>query len=285
MKKEARIDFKAVLVIIAMTVLGVIYISHAANTANVSVSATVTSVIIEPADIPTATVTPTEAGTTTVYFSFVVEDPAGIANIDNNSAAGNLTLNDVDRIGVCTPENGVNATAQNYSCTANINYYDNATTWTITIAGANLNGTKVTNNARTFTYSSLNAINMTPTSLSNWASSWYPGATDILSNDDPLLISQRGNTYSVNIQTTAVNLVGAVTGTEIIPAANFTINVADECNTGTAMVNATATQVANAYLPSSTPATEELYVCMEHVPAGISAQTYNSPEDWVITVS
>jgi hypothetical protein len=282
---KGNIDYK---LLTAMTTIGIVLTAlavYAANTGTFTVGATISNVMISPAVV--ANTAPTEATTTALAYSFYIEDPQGISNINNGSAYSNVSLNGLEYGATCTADVGINATTQNYSCSVNMNYYDNATTWRVFVEGGNFNLTNASNQASTFSYSSGNFINVSKAdgtvTLNNWASTWYPLALDILSSDDPLIISQRGNTYSTNMGVTAYGLTATGT-TDYIPAENFTINVADACG-GTAMVNVTETQVASAYLPNSVAGTtENVYVCMEDVPVVTSA-TYASPENWVITVN
>ncbi len=284
MDKKARINWKSALVITLWT-LTVFYVVSGANTGSLVVGATISNVMMGPPIGPT-TIAVTEAGITAVAYSFYIEDPQGIANINNDSAAGNISLNGLEYQATCTGDIGINTTTQNYSCTVNINYYDNATTWNYFVEGGNYNLTNKTAQS-TFTYNVGNYINVSKAdgndTLSSWASTWYPKAINILSNDDPILISQRGNTYSTNIGVTAIGLTA--TGiSDYVPAANFTVNTADACE-GTAMVNATETQVAGAYLPNGVAGTtENTYLCMEDVPDIVST-TYTSPDTWTVTVN
>ena len=286
MDKQAKNDGRLVITFGLIILLMALYTAYAANTGTVTVGATVSGVMIGPADGP-STLSPTEGLTTTLEYSFYIEDPQGVGNIDDASAASNVSLGGTKYLAVCTPDIDINATARNYSCSVNMNYYDNATTWTYIVEGGNYNLSTMNNQAATFAYSLANLINVSKTdgstNLNTWASVWFDGATDILSAGNPILISQRGNAYSTSLGVTAVGLTSSTTA-DYIPSEDFTINVANSCNGPDALTNGTETGITNAYLQNSAPNTEELYLCMEEVPS-VAAATYAAPENWIVTVN
>ena len=89
---------------------------------------------------------------------------------------------------------------------------------------------------------------MTPSALA-WSSISVTD-TDTLADNNPLLINNTGNDdiATGNVQVTAVDLAGEVNPSYFIYSGNFTSNIASACNTGTTLVNATATGITNSVL-------------------------------------
>jgi hypothetical protein len=135
----------------------------------------------------------------------------------------------------------------------------------------------------TFTYNSLEAWNMTPTSIGFGAI--YLGETDIGATDDPIVMMNTGNHgfLSGEIKVTALDLTGVTNSSEYIPAGNFSVNIAD-AQGGNALVNDTAVAVTSASLPKGESSIEQLYFYIEEPLGGISYQIYSTGlGEWTIT--
>ena len=115
------------------------------------------------------------------------------------------------------------------------------------------------------------------------------------SNNDPIQINNSGNDEPLNINVTALNLRGETTIGQFIFANNFTIENATEGCSGTAMVNATSTNVTSAILQrgnyslnynNATSGQEEIHFCLKGVNSDLSAQSYSSAAygAWTVAV-
>ena len=237
---------------------------------------------------------PTIGTSKTITFNFTATDSDGAGNINTSTAAGYL-----QRSGETTRSNtscsnwASSGNNVNFTCMIDMWYYDQNGAWTINTTIRDINSATGTNSSTTFTYNLLTAMNMSPSSLS-WASVGLT-ATDTGSNNDPIQINNTGNDAGLNINVTAINLQGEVTTTQYIFANNFTVESASEGCSGTAMVNATTTNVTSALLNrgnntlnynNDTSGQEQIYFCLKGVPQDISSQSYSSAAagPWTVAV-
>jgi hypothetical protein len=281
------------------------YVSNVNTSANITVGGSTPSILL--VDLPLQTVNVIDGGFIRVNFSFLADDQDGLGDLNNATANATFTviaaglgsgveLNDT----LCDADVGVNSTVQNYSCSIDIRYFDRAATngWNVNASIYDLGGLTGNSNgiasSVVFSVNSLLAINMTPTALT-WLTLTV-GQLDALSNNDPLLIGNTGNANVTtgNVNMTAIDLGGETTTTQVIPAANFTANVADACDTGSALSNATSTLIASSTLPTGLDlgeiaSDEQIYLCLESVPSSdqISAQSYSTANvgSWDVGVS
>ncbi len=239
------------------------------------------------------TVTLTEVTITNVEMSYIVDHPRGTGYLINESTnvsfykSGETTrVNDTSTIATACVAvvEGSNATTLNYTCTVTMWYWDIEGTWTVE-AMAGDNKTNVTDTT-TFSVNTLSAMNMTPTTLT-W-NELYIGDTDNLANNTPVIVTNTGNQNVTAINVEAINLIGETYGDYWIQAENFTVHTANACNTGTLMVNDTATTVSGAEITRGEAATDNLYVCLEEVNSSILEQIYSTTgniEDWTVSIT
>lgn len=227
-------------------------------------------------------------------FSFLAMDSDGDDEFNNNSAVLNISKDGSgwhNVTAICTAvTGGSNATAQNYSCTTEaLNYWDLAGSWTCAAEikdATDFGGKEVVN---CFTVGTTTAINVTSNTLA-W-SSLGVGEMDSMMSTSELNVTNTGNQNLTSITLEAINLIGETTNTVWIPAANFTAPWGERsCNTGTAMVNDTATTITGSRLdfgPGSLVTTNNAtHICLEEVGQDISQQAYSTSdaiEDWTIT--
>lgn len=115
-------------------------------------------------------VTLSEAVPTPIIISFLAMDFDGANNIDNTTAYLNVSLDGSDMhqntTGTCYPETeGSNSTAQNYTCTVNMQYWDLPGSWTCAAEikdATEFGGKEVVN---CFTVGTTTAINVTDTTI------------------------------------------------------------------------------------------------------------------------
>jgi len=227
---------------------------------------------------------PSIGTTKSIKFNFTATDTNGFADLDNDTAegyfqkAGESTRSNT----TCLPRNA-STNSITFTCTIDMWYFDENYAWTINVSIQDNSAEYSENSSTTFTYNLLTAMVMSPTEI-NWPEINLPD-TDIGSNDDPITINNSGNAESLNINVTAHNLRGEETTTQFIFANNFTVENASQGCSGTAMVNATSTNVTSAILQSgnnslnynnATSGQEQLFFCLKGVPQDISAQSYSS---------
>ncbi len=228
--------------------------------------------------------TPNESSTNTTSFNFTATDTDGFTDINVSSAqgffqrAGETTRSDLSCVNWSQSGNDVN-----FTCTIGMFYYDEAGSWTINVTVRDNADETAENSSTTFTYLTLTAMVMSPTAL-GWDTINLTD-TDTGSTSDPITLNNTGNAVNLNINITAFNLQGNTTLTEYIFAENFTVEDASEGCTGTAMVNATSTNVTSSILQrgnntlnynNATSGQEQIFFCLKGVPQDISAQEYSS---------
>lgn len=225
---------------------------------------------------------PTEDSAKSITFNFTATDTDGSANIDTSTAAGyfqkggETTRSNTSCVDWASSGNNVN-----FTCTIDMWYFDGNGAWTINVTVEDINNAHAENSSTTFTYNLLNAIILSPTALA-WPSVGLSD-TDTGSNNDPITLNNTGNDNSLTVDVTSYNLRGETTTTQYIFANNFTIGITTEGCSGTAMVNATATQVGSAVLNKGnhsindgSTGQEQVFFCLKGIPQDISAQSYSS---------
>lgn len=237
-------------------------------------------------------VSPTEGSTTTATIYVIVNDTDGAADINKTSI--NVTFlksGDVNRgNNSCDYLADLTSQTANFSCTVDMQYYDGTGTWTIRACGRDIgNGTYVCNATQVFTYNQLQALTMSPSSLT-WAT-LSPNAGNQTSNNDPSVINNTGNYNFPNVTVRGYNLHGESVTTEFINVANFTIGnntgSSAECDTSaiqnaTLLTNGTNAQIRHTNLSrgnysvnNGVTGQEQLYYCILAVPP-VSSQTYST---------
>lgn len=235
----------------------------------------------------------TESGTTAVTFTFTATDTDGVANLDDATAKAsfNRTGETTRTNSSCSLANDVDTDTANYTCKILVYYWDGAGTWTVNASIEDINSAYGENTSTTFSLSETTAMVMSPTALT-WTSIGLL-STNQLSNNDPITINNTANKDITdgNVKVTAIDMQGLTTTTEYLLAGNFTVNTADACDTGTIMVNRTATGISGATITAGNNSAgngqEQVYFCLEEVSSGISQQSYSTASSgaWTIGVS
>jgi len=248
---------------------------------------------IEDPDTQIPAPAPTEGSTTTITFEVWVTDPDGVADIDDSSVAAEFSRGAVTRVDAdnCAWISDLDADTASYSCSIDMQYYDEAGTWNIKISATDFgSGTLVEDTSETFTYLELKAMTISPPALT-WPAI-IPGSTNQISDNDPTIVTNTGN-YDGAISVTALDLVGETTP-EVIPANAFTIGLStgggpplEECNaptTATALITGTTAIIGSDSNPGL-GGTEELYYCIPSFSFGIPSQVYSTTaagDSWYI---
>ncbi len=245
-----------------------------------------------------STVDPTENATTYITFYVVINDSDGVSDINDSSVRANVTFGTTVRSNnTCSLVGDLDTQRANYSCRIDMWYFDAPETWTINVRANDLGNTSYVVNTSTFKYNQLQAIVVSPNSLT-WPSISI-GATNQTSDNDPTVLNNTGN-YNVtnnNVRVTAIDLYGQTTATERIFAGNFSARTLTgssvEC-AGTNLVNGTATGVSGANitrgnhsLNDGATGQEQLYYCITKAPTDISSQTYSTTNagSWTVSIA
>ena len=225
-------------------------------------------------------------GTKAVSINFTVQDNSGFANI-NDATLSILFFND-------TPEqrsgNNLDCVITNdgsnkkyYNCTINMEHYDAAGNWNITLIINDSGATPIeaTNDTESFTVSQLKDIDpILPTTISfgtvNHGDLNTPGSESEVTNYGNFNILIAGLTI------TAQHLNGSVIINEIIPAGNFSSanEGVDPCALGIQLSENVAIPIPDFLLLKGTQATpfpnQNITHCLTEVPPGLSDQEYST---------
>ena len=247
---------------------------------------------------------PTENSYVNISFYATVSDADGVNDINDSSVRANFS-----RSGETTRQNtscslvaDIDSTRANFSCTIAMWYYDGSGAWNVAVGGSDLGNKSVVYNTSTnFTYNQLQAIVISPLSLT-WATV-SPGNTNQTSNNDPTLINNTGNYNIPNITVNGINLHGDSVNSAFINVGNVTVgnNTGSnaECdisgpNNATILVNGTDIQIDNTILNkgnhtinNNQTGQELLFYCFRTIPSTIPSQTYSTTYGgaWIIKIT
>jgi len=246
-------------------------------------------VILDISDLGTLDIIPGDV----VYITFnvTVSDLNGVADISNVNASfsrGGVTRYNSS----CVPVD-LGLTLANYSCTIDLWYFDEPGLWNVNAIANDTGNLQSADFFETFILSETIAVSH-PSNLS-WPT-LLPGDENILS-DIVLLLNNTGNAnISVgNVNVTGINLLGLDDSSFIINASNFTVSTFPSCDIGPVMVNGTSISITGANLSrgnnslnllNEDSGQEQLFVCLEQVPATLPPQEYSASGDtvWELTI-
>ncbi|MBI5797273.1 hypothetical protein HZA98_00025 [Candidatus Woesearchaeota archaeon] len=314
MEKEAGDDYRFLKILGLFTILILIIVPTfiSANTfqdfldaiTGKATSATTTVSIAIGADAPNVSIvslndtkTIVAGGIRSFELSAIVNDTNGDMNVSRGAVTANITLlGTTFTNNTCILTSG-NSSGGNWSCTMDINFFNPAGDWKVSVQAIDNASLSYDNSSRFFTLSTTTAMNMTSTALSFPSSA--PGALNITSSNDPDIVANIGNAVYLNITVTGINLLGDTVSTTSIPAANFTVSNATgalnpECTSttifGAALVNNTATNIGGANISRGLYANNSIYFCLRGVPTSVTTQTYSTggtpdEDDWTVAVA
>ena len=187
---------------------------------------------ISDVSLAAQTYSPTNGGTTQIEVSFEANDAEGTANLNNSTALVNISYQSLTGAGLLTTSNStcnsanLDADSTNYSCNLFLQYHwDHSTVWTVDAYVQDNNNNNAMNSSNqasdglNWTLQELVASNFSGTSLA-W-SSVAPSDTNASSTTN-LTLENTGNSFSLQLTTTIIDLAGTDFATNI-PAINFTV--------------------------------------------------------------
>jgi len=223
---------------------------------------------------------PTENATKAITFTFNVTDHDGVGDIVGSSAqahfnfTGETTRSNSSCIGI---NNYTTLNISEFECTITMQFYDTPGNWTINASIRDSTGLYTENQSVTWKYNQLHAMDLNENTI-NWSSIGI-GSTNTAADNNPIRVINTGNAENLTINVTSYNLVGITDDTHTIFADNFSVGIAADGCSATAMSNATTLQVSSAEVDRGEEAAgrEDLYFCLEGVPQTIISQNYSSP--------
>ena len=258
------------------------------------------------------TFTPVTGWIRFIEVSFLADDPEGSANLDNNSAQVNVSYQSLTH-GYLTVINNTCSTGHsyiptgdliNYTCIIEMPYYyDHSTEWQVDVEINDSNNNKFSNaseisNTTNWTYTELVAFNLSAAALT-----WGAVAPSTTNQTDTSseVTENTGNSLSLNIRNTIIDLGGATSQATYIPAGNFTVGYETTGTTECDYLYQTASTtpgvlplvgVNNTQIFPLTNAirrgqgySNNLYYCLFHAPDDLTSQTYSTTAggSWDIT--
>jgi len=248
---------------------------------------------------------PSEApAITTVVVNFSVYSPSGTGNLNDSTAAVNVT-GDVERVNSSCLNYESSTTDVNYSCSIDLQWWDGTGVWNITAYIEDNQSNFATNSSADFYVGSRTAFVMGPSALT-W-NALSPGTYNQTSNNDPLVLNNTGNAVisTSGITINSSNLRGETTPTEGLWAENFsvswdtggsscTLDGCLECK-GSAMSRGDFTAITGANLTKGnytiddkSTGQEELYMCLMYAGSELSTQSYSTANEtewaWIVQI-
>ena len=238
-------------------------------------------------------VNPVEATNVSAIINFSVYDFEGFEHLNFSSIKGNVSFGDIKRdFDYCENTANYSNYYANFSCLANLWYFDKPGYWNISISIEDNRSKGAVNNSGSFKYNQLQAIVIYPQSIS--FGSLEVGAYNV-SADYPITINNTGNANLSNkIAVVGINLVGEINSSYYIDVKNISINSVSggsppaECN-GNRLENASEILIPNLFLePGNLSAgfgKNNSYYCLTSL-EGVIPQRYStlSSGSWVIKI-
>ena len=250
--------------------------------------------IVHNSTLIDAVVDPTENSTTTIPVVVTVIDPNGATDINDSSVKIAFFKDAVTRSNstACVKLIGqANVTAQNYSCSIGLWYFDVQGDWTINVTATDYgNLTYISNADYTFSYDQLQAMVINPATVT-W-SSVTPGNTNQTSVEDTTINNTGNYDLTGKIQINATNLYS---GSNFLDVGNITSDIETggsppvEC-VGTQLVASENTAITGVVLAPGNlsegggTAQEVLYYCLTDIPLTLPSGTYDTTTSGAWTI-
>lgn len=266
-----------------LMILGMVLLTQGGDTDTTDVNATINNVAPEIIEVATVGAqTPVAGSQTPVAIWFTAEDENGIRDLDNDTAniSCNLTGETVRYNVSCTAET-VNVTTMNYTCSIKLWYWDGTGNWQVNASVEDLAGNHGENITTSFSYGSLLAMNMSPEKLT--FGNLDMGDVDKDATNDPLNVTNLGNTPISQLSVKGYNLTGLDYPSDNIGVGNFAVNVTN-VSCGTTLVDSSAVTVPDSSIAKGNGSSNQIYVYLD-VPFTLRPQTYKSQSAWIITAS
>jgi len=238
---------------------------------------------------------------TFIIINFSVTDPDGAANLNNASAAINLTKagEELRYNSSCAVKN-YGGNYANYTCNVTLWWWDaSGVDWKIYANISDLGGNIGVNGSNFVTVNTLTGFVMSPSALT--FATLVAGATNQTSANDPLILNNTGN-YDIttnNVKINSTDLVGETNPSKFLWASNFSASIYTggniECNitaSATQMVNMSDTAVANTILSAGNytindgTGQENVYVCLRKIGVELTQQQYSTNQfgSWSVKI-
>ena len=230
---------------------------------------------------PTGSIDPTSGTTTSVTIEVHVQDVNGIGDIDLvwsdywYAAGGETNRSDTN----CTYVEDLGSNIANYTCTADIYFYDIAGSWGMIVYANDTSSEEASNLTETFTYNSLQDISISVSTIQFGAITM--GGSDEKADNDPQAITNEGNADIATVNVTGYN-VKHLTEADNIPATDFKVGAADDC-AGVSMNNAESLEITGVTIVRGSSSTDDMYYCIPTVPTGLANGNYAATSNWVVT--
>ncbi len=236
---------------------------------------------------PVDDVSPIESGYTNVIFSAQAYNPQGVGNINHTSVEFNIS-NGIESIeGACAYTGNISSYSANYSCIAQIWYFNGAGFWNVSVKVKNLGGDEYGFNSTTqFLYYQLISVLMDRTNIEFGEIFMEKFNKTALS---PVEVNNTGNA-NLGAEINSTDLYGNIDQTDIIDPRNFSVSGVEgfEC-IGTSLISGDFVSVGDFILDygniSSGHGSSDLRFCIPKVPE-VPSQNYSNLEesDWIIRV-
>jgi len=149
---------------------------------------------------PDVSYDPVENSDTPINISFIADDEDGVGDLNDTSARIAVNKSGVSHTSTSCSPSDLNSTATNYTCTINMDYYDEAGTWSVNASVQDMNQSLVYNDTETFNYNLLKAM-----SITNKPIDFGSVSVNVGTNSNNLSVKNTGN-VQFNVNATGANL-------------------------------------------------------------------------------
>ncbi len=229
-------------------------------------------------------VSPLENSIRTTFIQFNVTDSNGISDINDSSAKLVLSYSgEPTRYNLSCVSGGGTGDTKKYVCAVDMQYYDRDGVWTINVSVKDLSSSYTDNLTYTMTYGTLTAMVLNKASM-NFSNAAL-GEQNKASDQNPMIINNRGNQNISMVNVTAFNLIK---GSETLDATYFTMNASDGNGAGYQLQNNTPVRINNSFVPRDLGGVDvngSLYLYVDVPSSGLTQGAFNSSSNWLIDVS
>lgn len=235
----------------------------------------------------TSSYDPTESNTTGVNVTIRVRDQNGIDDLDDSAVK--LEVDDTGTFSSavakytntsCVAVSNISGTEREYYCEWDMDYWDEATTYSTQITAGDQAGTvsnDTSTNAPTYTYTTLVATDIDSLSIS--FGSVTVSTSNNTATENPTTINNTGNA-DMYMNVTGADLTG---GAYTYAVGNFSVDL-DSNPAGEQVLTTSSTQIAGASIArgsDGTPSPEEELYWFADVPTSLQPETYTGT--WTLT--
>ncbi len=225
------------------------------------------------------------SSTRPVSINFTAQDNNGISDLNDATVSISFDYSGggeqrTGGIADCSTSD-IDSYTREYICFIDMEFYDIAGIWDITVSIDDLAGPLTgTNNTESFTVGELKFISLTPPTISFGVVS--PGQTNIAGGDTTVTNDGNYDIQSNDLLIVSRALIGQTIATQNISGDDFASadqSEGDVCGSGTSLDENDQIPIPNFILSKGAAATRDVQHCLTSVPLGISDQVY-STEDY-----